>query len=78
MWPHLSTSLKLLQLRDIAEMQLLAKFLRGTQVWPICILQILKILVTEKVSTHNHCQVMGEHGVCELAHFSFIYNVYGI
>lgn len=46
------TSLKLLKLRDIAEMQLPAKFIRGTQVWLICILQILKMLVTENETDH--------------------------
>lgn len=34
-------------------MLLPAKFRRGTQVWPICILQILKILVTENKTDHS-------------------------
>lgn len=52
MLQHTSTSLKLLKLRDIADMHLPAKRLRGTHVGPISILQILENLVTENKTKH--------------------------
>lgn len=55
MWQHLSTVSKL---KEIAVMQLSAKFLRGTHVWPISILQILKILLTENKTKHSYYRVI--------------------
>lgn len=49
---HSSTSLKLLKLRNITDIYLPAIFLRGSHMGPICILQIMEILVTENKTEH--------------------------
>lgn len=47
------TSLKLLKMIDIAVMHRPARFFRGTRMWPICILQILKLLVIQNKTKHH-------------------------
>lgn len=51
------TSLKLLKLIDIVVMHRPARFFRGTRMWPICILQILKIIVSQN-KTKQYCRVI--------------------
>lgn len=53
MWINLSTSLKPLKLRNIADMHLSTTVAGHTNVWPIGMLQILKNVVTGNKSTHS-------------------------